>query len=399
MSLNGPRSLSNFTIGTFNVRGLSSATKRDQLSEYLNKRHIDVCCIQETKCPGGFDIISGYYRLIGLPSTPRHYGLAFAVASYLADKLLRSWTVSDRLSVIQLSLGRHSTLTIINAYGPTSQVTLRDQDTQDDFYSALDSITTRYSSSALFLIAGDVNSKLGKKLTNERSTGEHSCGIRNTNGTALAGFLETRSLFACNTAFQHATRHKTTWQGQYRDAANGNIVPIYNTIDFVICLLSHNSILTLSRVYAGTLLDSDHRLPIAQLNLSRMYYIWSEIAQPPSAKHARYNTEQLASGPLRTQFRDAVSESLPEVNPNMSASQKWDLLKGTLKSAAETTIGRSEPRHNNPPAKTWQTCQKHSASFDFKSTTLEIPPVNRNLNSSATGFCTPSVVGRATMHQ
>ena len=65
-------------------------------------------------------------------------------------------------------------------------------------------------------------------------------------------------------------------------------------------------------------------------------------------KHARYNTEQLIGGPLRTQFRDAVSESLPEVNPNMSASQKWDLLKGTMKSAAETTIGRTEPRQNNP---------------------------------------------------
>ena len=32
----------------------------------------------------------------------------------------------------------------------------------------------------------------------------------------------------------------------------------------------------------------------------------------------------------------------------MSASQKWDLLKGTLKSAAETTIGRTEPRQKNP---------------------------------------------------
>ena len=100
------------------------------------------------------------------------------MASYLEDKLLRYWSVSDRLAVIQRSLGRHSTLTVINAYGPTSQVTLRDQDTQDDFYSALDSITTRYSSSALTLIAGDFNSTLGRKLTNERSIGEHSCGIR-----------------------------------------------------------------------------------------------------------------------------------------------------------------------------------------------------------------------------
>ena len=48
----------------------------------------------------------------------------------------------------------------INAYGPSSQVTLRNKDTQDDIYAALDSITTRESSSALVLIARDFNSKL-----------------------------------------------------------------------------------------------------------------------------------------------------------------------------------------------------------------------------------------------
>ena len=164
MPLNGPRFLSNFTTGTVNVRGVSSAIKRNQRSEDLNRLHIDVCCIQETKCPSGFDVISGYYRLIGLPSTSRHYVLAFAVAFYLAGGLFRYCSVSDRLAVIQLTLGSHSTLMIINAYGPTSQVTLRNQDTQDDFCAALDSITTRHSFNALILITGDFNSKLGNKL-------------------------------------------------------------------------------------------------------------------------------------------------------------------------------------------------------------------------------------------
>ena len=342
MPPNGSRTSSNFTIGTFNVRGLSSATKRGHLSDDLNKLQIDVCCIQETKCPNGFDVTSDNYRLTGLPSTSRHYGLAFAVAANLTGRL------SDRLAVIQLSLGVHSTLTIINAYGPTSQVAHRNQDTQDDVYAALDTLTTRYSFSALILIADNFNSKLGHKLTNERSMGEHSCGIRNTNGIVLAGFLEVHGLFSCNTAFQHATRHKTTWRGQYRDATTGNVVPIYNTINFFICRQSRKSLLTDSRAYAGTLLDGDHRLHITQLDLSRLYNVWSGRARAPSAKHTRYNTEQLTSEPLCTQFRDAVAESLPEVTPNMSASQKLDLLKGTLKSAVETTIGRTETRRNNP---------------------------------------------------
>ena len=196
------------------------------------------------------------------------------MAANLTGRLLRYWSVSDKLAVIQLSLGVHSTLTIINAYGPTSQVAHRNQDTQDDFYAALDILTTRYSSSALILIAVDLNSQLGHKLTNELSMGEHSCGIRNTNGIVLAGFLEVHGLFACNTAFQHATHHNTTWRGQYREATTGNVVPIYNTIDFVICRQSHKSLLTDSRVYAGTLLDSDHRLLIAQLDLTRLYNVW-----------------------------------------------------------------------------------------------------------------------------
>ena len=258
----------------------------------------------------------------------------------------------------------------------------------------MDSITTRYSSSALILIAGDFNSKLGNKLLNELSIGEHSCGIRNTNGSVLAGFLETHGLFACNTAFQHATRHKTTWQGQYRDATNGNIVPMYNTIDFVICRQSHKSLLRDSRAYAGTLLDSDHRLLIAQLNLSRLYYVWSEITQPPSAKHARYNTEQLASGHIRTKFRDAVSESLPDVNPNLSANQKWDLLKGTLKSAAETTIGRTEPRHKNPH------CQDIAAMSETqRKLRLQINNTRNPARKQALKQQRNSVVELATMHQ
>ena len=67
---------SRFNIGTFNVRGLSSATKRNQLSEDLGRLHIDICCLQETKCPGGFDEHPGNYRLIGLQSQSRCHELS-----------------------------------------------------------------------------------------------------------------------------------------------------------------------------------------------------------------------------------------------------------------------------------------------------------------------------------
>ncbi|KAK2159147.1 hypothetical protein NP493_1738g00012 [Ridgeia piscesae] len=66
---------------TFNVRRLSSAMTRGQLGEHLGRLHVDIC-LQEMKSPGGFDARSGHYRLLGLLSLSRHYGLAFAVATH-----------------------------------------------------------------------------------------------------------------------------------------------------------------------------------------------------------------------------------------------------------------------------------------------------------------------------
>ena len=138
---------SNFIIRTFNVRGLSSTTKRGHLKEDFIRQHVDICCI----------------RLIGLPATSRHYGLAFAVSAQLTHRFMRYRSVSDRLAVLQIKLGTKSTLTIINAYGPTTKLANNNQDLQEDFFSQLAALSTRYSSSSLFIIAGYLNRKLGRK--------------------------------------------------------------------------------------------------------------------------------------------------------------------------------------------------------------------------------------------
>ena len=320
---------SRFNIGTFNVRGLSSATKRNQLSEDLGRLYIDICCLQETKCPGGFDEHPGNYRLIGLQSQSRHYGLAFAVASHMEDRIVRYWSESERIALIQLRLARNSLPTIINVYGLTSQRVNNNNAEQDEFFSDLAHLTSQYMSCALFYIAGDFNSNIGLRKCDDDVMGIHSRGRRNINGNALADFLEVHILFICNTAFH--------WQR--RDAATGQVVPIYNVIDFVICRQSHKRLLVDSRTYAGTLLDSDHRLLTAKVDLTQLYNVWGRIEKVRTSKRVRYNTSSLANEPYRAKFCDAVSEVLPEINTNASASERWSSVENIVKEAAESTIG------------------------------------------------------------
>ena len=53
-------------------------------------------------------------------ATSQHYGVGFAVTSWLAQSIICYWSVSDRVIVIQVCLSGKSILTVSNVYGPTA---------------------------------------------------------------------------------------------------------------------------------------------------------------------------------------------------------------------------------------------------------------------------------------
>ena len=57
------RSLGTLSIGSFNVRGLSSNLKREQLVKDLISYKGDICSLQETKLVNGLNVNVSSYRL------------------------------------------------------------------------------------------------------------------------------------------------------------------------------------------------------------------------------------------------------------------------------------------------------------------------------------------------
>ena len=331
------------SISTFNVRGLTSETKRNQLVTDLSSYRITICCLQETKCADGFDEIRGDYRLLGLQSNSRHYGLGFAVTNWLAKNIIRFWSVSNRVAVIQFRLSGKSIMTVINAYGPTAMRVDANIEEQDEFFCDLAKATTTHRASALFYIAGDFNSKLGTRHEQENFMGKHSRGHRNANGSALAHFLDMHELFACNTAFDHPARHKTTWQGQRRDTFTNKIVPIYNMIDFILCHQSQKTLLQDARSYAGTKLTSDHRLVVARANTSRIFGAWGKCAHT-TIKPTRYAVQQLAEPAVRIKYQLQLAQHMTNLQLNdKPAQEKWQHITDAILSAAKSVIGTVLP--------------------------------------------------------
>ena len=103
------------------------------------------------------------------------------------------------------------------------------------------------------------------------------------NGEALAHFLDAHNLFSCNTALSHPGRHKTTYQ---QKRTTGLEVVIYNIIDFIISRQSQKSLLLDARSYAGTVLNSDHRLVVCRVRHSRVFGMWGRKTQNQNITHS-----------------------------------------------------------------------------------------------------------------
>ena len=154
-------------------------------------------------------------------------------------------------------------------------------------------------------------------------------------GELLIHFCEIFNLFLCNTAFQHAARHKTTWTGHRKDKTTGTVVPIYNQIDYILCKQIHRQLLMDARSYNGGHTTSDHRILVARFKLDRMFGTFSASKK---SKLERFAVVRF-SGPnnVREAYRESVSDELARVDKYFPQTT-WDSVTKIVKTAAKTTV-------------------------------------------------------------
>ena len=93
-------------------------------------------------------------------------------------------------------------------------------------------------------------------------------------------FWQYMFFFACNTAFHHASRHKTTWTGWLKDqnapSCSSKTVAIYIQIDFVLCKQNAKLMLQDARSYGGATISSDHKPVVARLRFDRRCLMYKQ---------------------------------------------------------------------------------------------------------------------------
>ena len=132
-------------IGSFNIRGLNSEIRKEQLIHDLESYNLDVLCIQETKIKDGDSRVIRGNQLLCFESNSKHYGCDFVINKRFSNSIHRFWKVSDRVCVLQIKLEEvvykksktYPLISIINVYAPTSQRVEKYPDEIEQLYKDL----------------------------------------------------------------------------------------------------------------------------------------------------------------------------------------------------------------------------------------------------------------------
>ena len=152
----GRRSL--IRVGTLNIGSMTGRGR--ELEDMMERRNVDILCLQETKWKGSKTRnIGGGCELFYNGADGRKNKIEIVVREELAESVLEVKRVSDKLMAINLEL-KGSILNIVSAYAPLVNNSM---DKKNDFWEDLDGLIESVSKEERIVLGADLNGHVAKK--------------------------------------------------------------------------------------------------------------------------------------------------------------------------------------------------------------------------------------------
>ena len=131
--------------------------KGRELADVLNRRRIDIACVQETRWRGskGKELGEGYnYTITEKQRTEMESTL---VSQQWRDNVLNNNRITDRIMALQLVIAKGK-MNVLSVYTPQTGCT---DDDKDNFWKKLDEVLQSIPANEKVILAGDMNGHVG----------------------------------------------------------------------------------------------------------------------------------------------------------------------------------------------------------------------------------------------
>ncbi|XP_058008954.1 uncharacterized protein LOC131183079 [Hevea brasiliensis] len=201
-------------VGTWNVGSLTG--KLMELVDTLERKRVNIACIQETKWIGekSKEVGNSGYKLWFTGKERNKNGVGIIIDRTLKNAIITVKRVGDRIILVKLVL-EGKTINVVSAYAP--QIGL-DSESKQMFWEDMDDLMQSIPNEENIFIGGDLNGHVGSDRQGYENVhkGFGFCS-QNKEGKNILDFAMAYDLILANTYFIKRELHLVTFKsGQHR---------------------------------------------------------------------------------------------------------------------------------------------------------------------------------------
>ncbi|XP_051775660.1 craniofacial development protein 2-like [Erpetoichthys calabaricus] len=197
--------------------------KGRELADMMERRKVDILCMQETKWKGSkARWIGGGLKLFYHGLDRRRNGVGVILKERYVKSVLEVKRASDRVIIMKLETG-DVMMNVVSAYAPQVGCAM---DEKEDFWSELDEVMNSVPKGQKVVIGEDFNGHVGEgNRGDEEVMGRYGVKERNEEGQRIVDFAKRMDMAVVNTYFKMREKHRVTYKSGGR----------CTQVDYILC--------------------------------------------------------------------------------------------------------------------------------------------------------------------
>jgi len=319
----------NLRIGTVNVGSMKG--RDGEVADMAARRHLDICCVQETRYKGGSSRSLGHdddwYKFYWVGCEEGVSGVGVLLAGKWIENVVEVKRVSERIMVLRLVIGK-SVLNVVSVYAP--QVGRKTEE-KEEFYILLGKVLKEVREHEKLIVCGDLNGHVGAEADGfEGVHGGKGFGVRNVEGEMLLEFADAMGLVVCNTWFTKKDAQKVTYEsGGFK-----------TMVDYTLIRKEERHTVRNVTVIPNEACIPQHKLMVSMLLLDEKVRKRKEVFE------SKCRVWKLKEEEIHKNFQ-AKFQAKADVRVGDDVESLWSNLKESILDVADEVCGRTKgpPRH------------------------------------------------------
>ena len=305
-------------IGTSNVGSMTGRGR--EVAAMMEKRQLDILCVQETKWKGSkAKDLGGGYKLYYHGCERNKNGIGIILSASLTEDVEEVKRISDRIMQMKIDY-KGCMLNIISAYAPQTGC---DEEEKDRFWEEMDNTMVSIPIEERVVIGADLNGHVGEGNTGcEDVMGIHGFGNRNAGGERIVEFASRTSMAVLNTYFTKKDEHKITYKSGGRRTQ----------IDYMLCRRRALKNVADCKTLVGEHVTNQHRIVVCKIQLETR-------PKRPVPVEPRIRWWKLTEDCAKKDFKRKVEQNLGQTLP-----EDWKKTTTVIKEIAKSVLGVSSGR-------------------------------------------------------